>query len=212
MFMIAGTAYGVALNHKGEALRLASAFTEAPYKAPPVAPVVYIKPRNCFSAAGAPVPLPADLAEVALSPTLALLFGRDACRVDAEDALKAVDAACLAIDVSEPLDNYYRPAIRQLCRDGFLPLGRFGGLPALDAEIVTAIDGVEAQRWSLADLVRPVGQLIADLSSFMTLKAGDLLLVGTADNPPRATAGQRVDVTMAGMAPLTVRIEKECRP
>lgn len=209
--MISGTAYGVALNHKGEVLRLAPAFTEAPYKAPPIAPVVYIKTRNCFSAGGAPVPLPSDLGEVALGATLALLFGRDACRVDAEDALKAVDAACLAIDVREPLDSYYRPAIPQLCRDGFLPLGRFGSLPALDAEVVTAIDGVEAQRWSLADLVRPVGQLIADLSSFMTLKAGDLLLVGTADNPPRAAAGQRIDVTMAGMAPLTVRIEKEIR-
>lgn len=209
--MIAGTAYGVALNHKGEALRLASAFTEAPYKAPPVAPVVYIKPRNCFAVGGSPVPLPEDLPEVALSSTLALLFGRDACRVDADAALKAVDAACLAIDVSEPLDSYYRPAIRQLCRDGFLPLGRFGALPALDGEIVTAIDGIEAQRWSLADLVRPVGQLISDLSAFMTLKAGDLLLVGTAGNPPRAAAGQRIEVTMAGMVPLTTRIEKESR-
>lgn len=209
--MISGTVYGVALNHKREALRLAPAFTEAPYKAPPIAPVVYIKTRNCVSAGGAPVPLPSDLGEVALGATLALLFGRDASRVDAGDALKAVDAACLAIDVSEPLESYYRPAIRQLCRDGFLPLGRFGALPPLDAEIVTAIDGVEAQRWSLAELVRPAGQLIADLSAFMTLKAGDLLLVGTADHPPRATAGQRVDVTMAGMAPLTVRIEKEVR-
>lgn len=209
--MIAGTAYGVALNHRGEVARLAPAFAEAPYKAPPVAPVVYIKPRSCFSVADAPVPLPEDLGEVALSSTLALLFGRDACRVDANDALKAVDAACLAIDVSEPLDSYYRPAIRQLCRDGFLPLGPLGALPALDGEIVTALDGVEAQRWSLADLVRPVGQLIADLSGFMTLKAGDLLLVGTAGNPPRASAGQRIDVTMAGMAPLATRIEKESR-
>ena len=69
----------------------------------------------------------------------------------------------------------------------------------------------EPQTASLEPYAQPE-ILAADLSGFMTLKAGDLLLVGTADNPPRATAGQRIEVTMTGMARLTTRIERETRP
>lgn len=205
--MIAGTAYGVVLNDREELAKLRPVFMEPPYKAPPSAPVVYIKPRNCFASCGAAVQLDHDVQHVTIASTLALFFGRDASQTSENSGLRYVDAACLAIDVSVSHDSYYRPPIAQRCRDKFLPLGGFAAVPALPLEIVTHVDGVEAHRWSLDRLARPIGKLIADLTSFMTLRAGDLLMVGLPGDAPGASRGQSVTVRATGLRDLTMHIE-----
>ena len=209
--MIAGTVYGVVLNDRTERETLAGTFGAPPYKAPPKAPVLYIKSRNTFNVSGAPVALPSGLREVEAAATLGLLFGRDAAKCDAASALGYVAAACLALDVCEPQENYYRPAVRQRCRDGFLPLGEFAPLdPALlNSEIVTAVDGKEAHRWNLSRLARDAATLIADITDFMTLSAGDLLLIGLPHDAPRVKAGQRVTVTSAELPALETVFVRE---
>jgi 5-oxopent-3-ene-1,2,5-tricarboxylate decarboxylase / 2-hydroxyhepta-2,4-diene-1,7-dioate isomerase len=203
-----GTIYGVVLNDLDERARLEPSFHEDPYKAPPAAPVVYIKPRLCATVAGAPIPLPAGEPEVVVAATLALLFAEDMIAVAPANVWAKIGATSLALDISLPATSYYRPAIAQRCRDGFLPLGK-AGAPTLPVEIVTSIDGEEAHRWSLSRLVRPVETLVADLTAFMTFKAGDVLLVGVPGDAPRARAGQRIRVDATGLAPIETRIEEE---
>ncbi|WP_174279659.1 fumarylacetoacetate hydrolase family protein [Sphingomonas bacterium] len=197
--MIGGTAYGVILNDQVERDALEPAFHAPPYDAPPRAPVLYVKPRPCLSVDGAAVPVPAELAAVTVAATIGLLFGDHGAA-----------AACLALDVSEPHRSYFRPAIRERCRDGFLPLGAFAAVPAdLDQPIVTRINGVVAHRWSLARLVRPVARLVADIAAFMTLAPGDLLLVGLAGDAPVAKVGDTVEVAMPGFELLRTRLTAE---
>ena len=201
--MIAGSVYGVVLNDKTQRAALASAFALKPYVAPPQAPVLYIKPRNCLRFAGAAVQVPADLVEVEIAATVALLFG---------DAPGVPLAACLALDVCEPHASLYRPAIRQRCRDGFLPLGEFAAydLKAIvSSPVITRVDGLEVHRWSLERLVRDIHALIADVNDFMTLSDGDVLLVGLPGDAPRVTAGHTVTVEHAALPPLQARFEAE---
>ena len=198
------TAYGVVLNDQAEQAAYDSAFNAPPYTAPPKAPVVYIKPAACISFNGAPVSLPAGEAALKLSASIALLFGR----ASVDGGLQAVAASALALDVSLPGGDYYRPDIARRCRDGFLPLGAFGGVTVPD-EIVTYIDDVIVHRWSLSRLIRQPAALIADLSRFMTLRAGDLLLVGLPGDAPLAKAGQTIRVEAQNMAPLCTRIVGE---
>ncbi len=207
---IAGTIYGVILNDGAELSRLSPAFGEKPYLTPPRAPVVYIKPRACVRTGDASVPMPADLAELEVAPTLALLFARDACGVDEHAAMPCVGAACLALDVSIPQQDYYRPAIAQRCRDGFLPLGGFAA-PVRFAEMATSVDGDEVHRWSTDRLVRGIPALIRDLAAFMTLRAGDLLLVGLPGDAPRVRAGQSVRVTADGLPALSTILSSDLR-
>ena len=47
--------------------------------------------------------------------------------------------------------------------------------------------------------MRPVAQLIAQITDFMTLEAGDVLLVGVPENMPRARAGDRMSVDIEGV-------------
>ncbi|MFV3127096.1 fumarylacetoacetate hydrolase family protein [Niveispirillum sp. KHB5.9] len=209
-----GTVYGVVLNTKTELARLGDSLSAAPYKAPPKAPVLYIKPRNTRNRHGGLVTVPAATPMLEVNATLAVLIGRPATRVAPELALDHVAGYTLAIDVCEPHDSYYRPAIRQRCRDGFLPVGPLvvpaAAITDPDAlEIAVSVNGVPAARWSTADLVRPLATLIADVSGFMTLAAGDLLLVGLAPDPALARAGDKVTASIAGIGELTVTLEGE---
>ncbi len=56
-------------------------------------------------------------------------------------------------------------------------------------------------------MVRDAASLISDISSFMTLAAGDLLLVGLPHDAPRARPGDLVRVECAGLAPLAARFQ-----
>jgi 5-oxopent-3-ene-1,2,5-tricarboxylate decarboxylase/2-hydroxyhepta-2,4-diene-1,7-dioate isomerase len=81
-----------------------------------------------------------------------------------------------------------------------------------DLTIEVAIDGAARQRSSARDLVRPVARLIADVTEFMTLAPGDVLLVGVPANAPLARAGQRVTVRIDGVGVLANTLVAEAAP
>jgi 5-oxopent-3-ene-1,2,5-tricarboxylate decarboxylase / 2-hydroxyhepta-2,4-diene-1,7-dioate isomerase len=210
--MITGTAYGLILNDRQQLDSRAADFSADPYKAPPKAPVLYIKPRTCFTFAGAPVRIPAGLTEVEIAPTIALLIGSDLAGGPRKIVRRAIGAACLALDVSEPHTNYYRPSVRQRSRDGFLPLGAFGNLPASPGDIVTHIDGKEVHRWSLNRLARSIEDLLVDVSAFMTLSAGDLILVGLPGDAPKIGPAKTAVVSSTGLPTLHASFVREDGP
>lgn len=206
-FALSGTVLGVLLNHRGALAALGEAAHRPPYQAPPQAPVLYVRPRNTWLASGGAVALPAGAPALELGATLAAVIGRAACRVRAEDALAHVAGWLLVADLCLPHDSLYRPALRWRSRDGFCPLGPAvapaGALADPDAlEIAVEVDGAVVHRARTDERVRGVAQLIADVSGFMTLGAGDLLMLGVAPGAPRLRAGQRARVTADGLAAL----------
>ena len=178
-----------------------------PYRQPPVAPVLYLKPRNTWIGGGGAIPLPPGVEEVRVSGTLGLVFGRDACRVAEKDALAQIGGYVVVNDVSIPHDSYYRPALRERCRDGFCAIG--SDIAARSAipnpnlvEIRVSVNHQQAISASTAGLLRSVERLIADVTEFLTLGAGDILLVGELPDAPLVRAGDRVRVEIGGLAPL----------
>jgi 5-oxopent-3-ene-1,2,5-tricarboxylate decarboxylase/2-hydroxyhepta-2,4-diene-1,7-dioate isomerase len=202
-----GTVFGTLLNHRDAVAALGDQVHAAPYKAPPKAPILYIKPRNTVIGHRVPVVVPADAAELEMGATLGVVIGRTASRVAESEALAFAAGYTVVNDISVPHASVYRPSLRFKCRDGFCPMG-----PAIvararvhdpdDLDISVAIDGEIVQRSSTAGLVRPVARLIADVTEFMTLFAGDVLTVGVAAGAPRARAGQTVTITIRGVGQL----------
>ena len=52
----------------------------------------------------------------------------------------------------------------------------------------------------------PVARLIADISDFMTLMPGDVLLTGSAPDGPRARAGAQIAIEIDGIGRLETRV------
>jgi 2-keto-4-pentenoate hydratase/2-oxohepta-3-ene-1,7-dioic acid hydratase in catechol pathway len=60
-----------------------------------------------------------------------------------------------------------------------------------------------AQEASTADAVFPLPELVADLSAFMTLEPGDVILTGTPAGVGPIEAGDTVEVEIEGVGVLT---------
>ena len=199
-----GTVYGALLNHAPELLALGAAVDEAPYKAAPRAPVLQVKPRNTLAGEGDAIEVPPGVSALVMGATLGIVIGRTACGVDASNALEFVAGYTIVNDVFVPTPSHYRPSVRLRARDGFCPISaNVCALSEPDAlRVEVHIDGQLVQQTTTGDRVRHVAQLIADVSDFMTLQVGDVLLLGASADAPLARAGQRVEIRIEGLGSL----------
>lgn len=205
-YRLSGVVYRALLNDPQQVLSLGDAVHQPPYKAPPRAPVLCVQPRNTLAGDGDAVAAPQGVAALQTGATLGIVIGQAACRVPAATALDVVAGYLLANAFSLPLASHYRPAVRLIARDGFCPLGAVVPAAALaqpdDLALQLQLDGRSVWQGRTAGRVRSVAQLVADVSDFMTLQPGDVLLLGVAADAPLAQVGQTVTVTAPGFAPL----------
>jgi 5-oxopent-3-ene-1,2,5-tricarboxylate decarboxylase/2-hydroxyhepta-2,4-diene-1,7-dioate isomerase len=208
-----GTVYGTLLNFRGALEALGDAVHQPPLKAPPKAPILYIKPRNTHAGDGDAVALPPGVDALEFGASLALLIGRTACRVAERDALAHIAGYAIVNDVSVPHPSYYRPALRFKCRDGFCPIGPTVAKSAVNdpdaLAIEVEVDGEIVQRAHTSTLIRPVAKLLADVTEFMTLSRGDLLLIGVPEGAPRLRAGQSATIRIGGLGELRNHVAAE---
>ena len=199
-----GTVYGTLLNFRREWDLWSARMTQDPHKAPPKAPVLYVKTANTFRPAGQDLLLQDGVSEVDIGATLGLVIGTQA----------QVVGAVLLNDWCVPHTSYYRPPVKFRCRDGFLGLpaqvtvGQVQDWAALQLQVRRNRELV--QTVELRDLMRNMPTLLADVGEFMTLQPGDVLMVGTdclADGSrPRAKAGDRVEISAPGFASVVTTV------
>ena len=106
-----GTIFAVALNHRSQLDAWREAVQQAPYKTPPKTAVWFIKPRNTVIGDGEAIPYPQG-ETVQSGATVALIVGKTARKVAAEEAANYIAGYALANDVSLPEESFYRPAIK----------------------------------------------------------------------------------------------------
>ncbi|WP_449432175.1 fumarylacetoacetate hydrolase family protein [Pseudomonas putida] len=209
-----GTLFGVALNYQGLLQQRLAEFSEAPYKQPPVKPVLFIKTPNTRNAHQGAVVYPAGVEHVQPGPALGVVIGKDASRVSAADALDYVAGYTIVNEFSLPEDSYYRPAVKAKCRDGFCSMGP-QLVPATDIAdphqltLKLFVNGAVVQENTTANFVRSIPQLIAEISEFMTLHAGDVLITGTPEGRVDVQPGDTVEVEITGLGRLTNTIVAE---
>jgi 5-oxopent-3-ene-1,2,5-tricarboxylate decarboxylase/2-hydroxyhepta-2,4-diene-1,7-dioate isomerase len=214
-FRLSGVVYGALLNHRPQLQALGEAVNEPPYKAPPKGPVLEVKPRNTLGADGDAVIVPRGCATLQMGASLGIVIGRSACCVAVASALEYVAGYTIVNSISVPVAAHYRPGIRFRACDGFCPIGprvlaRDRLLQHPDTlGVQVLIDGVEVSRGSTGERLRNVAQLVCDVTEFMTLQAGDLLLLGAPADSPMARAGQLVTVCIDHIGRLSNRLVAE---
>ncbi|MFD2638773.1 fumarylacetoacetate hydrolase family protein [Piscibacillus salipiscarius] len=211
---ISGTLYGTVLNYKGEYELLKPEMDEKPYQKPPEAPVLYIKPVNTFSSHQKPIPLPEGEEQVQIGAALGLVIGQTATKVKAEDALDYIEGYTVVNDVSLPFASVYRPAIKQKARDGFCPIGPWivKRDEIKDPHQLTTkvwVNGELKQENNTNNLIRTIPELLEDVTEFMTLYEGDVLLVGVPEHQPYARLGDRVKIEVEHVGFLEHDVVKE---
>ncbi|TBN42525.1 FAA hydrolase family protein [Paracoccus subflavus] len=84
------------------------------------------------------------------------------------------------------------------------PVARTGRLDR--GRIALTVDGDLRQESDLSQMIWPVAEVIAHLSGFVKLSAGDLIFTGTPAGVGAAMRGQTVTVMIEGLTPLVTRV------
>lgn len=79
------------------------------------------------------------------------------------------------------------------------------GHPASGA-IRLAVNGVERQSGDLADMIWPVPEIVANLSTYVALAPGDLIFTGTPAGVGTLVIGDRVACSISGVGTLDFAI------
>jgi len=208
-----GSIFGVALNDRDLFNRLLPAFSQPPHQHPPTQPVLFIKTPNTRNHHGGNVVKP-DGERLQPGPALGVVMRQAASRVAQQDALAYVAGYTIVNEFSLPEDSYYRPAVKAKCRDGFCALGPHmvpaSAIPDPQAlGIRLFVNGQLRQQGSSARHIRSVAQLIAQISTFMTLNAGDVLITGTPPDRVDVVPGDEVAVEIDGLGRLVNTVVAE---
>lgn len=202
-FWPSGTVYGCLLNFRREWRQLGERMSQPPHKAPPQAPVLYVKTANTWSASGSAITLPPGADAVLVGASVGLVMGPRQWSAGANQTVPVVAAYVLVNDLELPGGTYFRPAVKTKCVDSFLGLGAHGVAPG-DAgdparfELQVHVNGDLRQTIRFDDLVRDAATLLRDVDGFLSLREGDLLLLGCDADRPTAQAGDHVEIAMAG--------------
>lgn len=206
------TVFGVALNYQTVMAEYAQQFTEKPYVFLPKKPVLFIKTPNTYNFSGKVIK-PAN-ERLQAGATLAVVIGKSATRVSIADALSYVKGVVVGNEFSLPEESFYRPAIKAKCRDGFMalsenivPLSEISNVNGL--EITVSVNGEEKQKANTNEWIRDISALISEITDYMTLHEGDVLLTGTPAGRFDLEVGDEVTIEIEQVGTLTTKVIAE---
>lgn len=171
----------------------------------PEEPLLFLKPSTAVQGPGDTIPLPAISRRVDYEGELAIVIGRLARRVPAEDAFKVILGYTCANDVTlRDLQKSDAHWIRAKAFDGSLPLGPWieTSLDPTDVRVETRLNGDIVQAGQTSDMVFGVATLIEYVTAFMTLLPGDVIVTGTPEGVGPLSPGDRVEVEIDGIGTL----------
>lgn len=175
----------------------------------PEEPLVFLKPNTSVIGPGDPILYPHQSENVQFEGELAVVIGRICRDVPADGAEKVIYGYTVGNDVTardlQRSDNQWA---RAKGFDSFCPLGPWveTNLDIANVSITTKVGDEVRQDGSTSDMIFKVPELIAYVSSFMTLLPGDVILTGTPEGVGPLSDGDEVSITVAGIGTLTNRV------
>jgi acylpyruvate hydrolase len=181
----------------------------------PAFPILFSKYLNTLLGHDHPVVHHAITQQLDYEGELAVVIGRRARRVSADQAMGYVAGYTVANDISaRDLQLGDLQWIRGKSLDGFCPLGPFfvtsDEVPDVDGlRIQTRVNGELRQDAPVSDMIFKLPELIEFITQGITLEPGDLVLTGTPSGvafgmrpPVYLRPGDVVEVSITGLGTL----------
>jgi 2-keto-4-pentenoate hydratase/2-oxohepta-3-ene-1,7-dioic acid hydratase in catechol pathway len=171
----------------------------------PEEPLLFLKPSTAVIGPGDPIRLLSISQRIDYEGELAVVIGRLARGIRAEDAFKFILGYTCANDVTlRDLQKTDDQWTRAKGFDGSAPLGPWiaTDLDPNDAIVRTRLNGEIRQQASTSEMVFGVATLIEYITVFMTLLPGDVLLTGTPEGVGKLEDGDVVEVEVEGVGVL----------
>jgi 5-oxopent-3-ene-1,2,5-tricarboxylate decarboxylase/2-hydroxyhepta-2,4-diene-1,7-dioate isomerase len=172
-------------------------------------PEVFIKTESTLLGHGGHTARPMDVAHMHAECELVVVIGRTTRQVDVTQARSHIAGYTVGNDytIRDYLENWYRPNLRVKNRDAGTPLGPWlvdaADVPdPRNLRLRTRINGRLVQEANTGDMQWSADALVAHVSSFMTLQAGDLIFTGSPAGVDDCQPGDEVETEIDGIGVL----------
>jgi fumarylpyruvate hydrolase len=178
-------------------------------------PFFFTKPADAIVAGGGTIPYPPRTADFHYEVELVVALGRGGSDIAAADARDHVLAVAVGIDLTRrDLQADAKGAGRPWdMAKGFDLSAPCAPLTLLDADfsldtgtISLAVGGTTRQQADLSDMIWSVDEIIAELSTYVTLAPGDLIFTGTPAGVGPLVRGDRALARIEGLPELEIEI------
>lgn len=181
----------------------------------PAEPLMFLKPNTSVIGPGEPIVHPTASNHVDYEGELAVVIGRICRNVPVERAPEVIFGYTCANDISA---RDFQRSDGQWTRakgfDTFCPLGpwivtHLSVEEASDLQIRTRLNGELRQNSTTGMLYHSIPDLIAHVSSVMTLLPGDVILTGTPEGVGQIRPGDTVEVEISRIGSLANPVVQE---
>ena len=179
----------------------------------PDEPLIFFKPPSSLIRTGEPIVIPDGVGRVDFEGEIAVVIGKAAKNVRAEDALDVVQGIAPLNDVTardlQRIDDQWG---RAKGFDTFCPVGEMVHVSEVDLNklsVITRVNGEVRQQGHVQDLVFSIPTLIEYISGIMTLEVGDLIATGTPEGVGPLSVGDTVEVEVGGVGTVSNTVVAE---
>ncbi|MFP1815119.1 fumarylacetoacetate hydrolase family protein [Lonsdalea quercina] len=168
-------------------------------------PVLFIKTETAICDLRQPLAIPGDLGPVHHEIELAVLIGTSLKNANEDRVARAITGYGVALDLTlRELQASFKKAGQPWEKakgfdgscpiSGFIPVAEFGD--PQNTDLALSINGEVRQQGNTRDMITPILPLIAYMSRFFTLRAGDIILTGTPQGVGPLQSGDALKITL----------------
>ncbi|WP_436344199.1 fumarylacetoacetate hydrolase family protein [Natronorubrum sp. FCH18a] len=178
----------------------------------PDRPSIFLKPPNALAGHGDTVTAPAGKERIDHEAELAVVIGEQCRHVPEAEAMDVVEGYTCLNDVSNRDDQQQEQNwIRGKAFDGSAPIGPLLATPDEvpdDASVRSRVNGELKQDGSREQLIFTIPELIAEITTYMTLEPGDVVSTGTPEGVGPLEDGDEVEIEVEGVGTLSHSIRR----
>ena len=181
----------------------------------PERPLLFFKTPNTAAAHGSTVRLPEGKERVDWEAELAVVIGEQCRNVETDEAMDVVEGYTCLNDISNRDDqDEEQNWVRGKAFDNAAPMGPVVATPDEvpdDASIELRVDGETKQSSSIDQFIFSVPELIAEITTHLTLEPGDVISTGTPAGVGPLSDGDHVAVEIEGIGTLEHDVQAASR-
>jgi 2-keto-4-pentenoate hydratase/2-oxohepta-3-ene-1,7-dioic acid hydratase in catechol pathway len=169
----------------------------------PKEPLFFLKPPSSIVSDGDPIELPPQSQQVEHEGEIGLIIGKRLRNASAREAAGAIGAIVALNDVTaRDLQRKDPQWTRAKGFDTFCPIGTPGAVPndLSSLTVVTRVNGKERQRGKASEMIFAIPDLLAYVSTVMTLEPNDVVATGSPAGVGILVPGDEVEVEVVGVS------------
>lgn len=172
----------------------------------PDRPLLFLKPPNTLASHGDTVTVPAGKERIDHEAELGVVIGEQCRHVPKADAMDVVEGFTCVNDVSNRDDQRQEQNwVRGKAFDGAAPIGPVLATSEevpVDAAVRSRVNGELKQDGARTQLIFSIPELIAEITTYMTLEPGDVIATGTPEGVGPLEDGDEVEIEVEGVGTL----------